>query len=240
MHTKNGWPWAGLINTNLKANNAIIEKLISLWNSTDWGNSFENYIRPAYQGAIYPYSRARQISESQGDTDLEEITSLVYDELKPLFKENMMIFMAELNCLIPKGRVDWHHDRMTMCHNGTRIILPLFNIDDTIFSFASWSDRTPTDKTILSAKKFMDTDVVSMSIDVGSYYIYNHRVPHCTKNLSDKPRGMYAIELIPEQFYEKANRLINDILEFKEISNEEKTKIIPTINVSNIICNRYI
>jgi hypothetical protein len=229
MYIKNGWPWAGLINTKLEASKSLVEKIISIWNSTDWGDNFQNYRRPSYQGAIYPHTRTRQLPGLKIDNELQDVTNMVYDELKPLFKENMVVVMAEINCLIPKGIINWHHDRMAMCYYGSRIILPLFNLEDVIFSFSSWNNNTPIDRNDFSAKSFMDTDIVSTSINSGTYYIFNHRVPHCTVSLSDKPRAMYAIDLVPEKFYEECSKSINGKPIFKEISNGEKTKIIPTI-----------
>jgi hypothetical protein len=233
MHTKNEWPWAGLINTKLRASDSLIEKMINLWNSTDWGNDFENYKRPSFQDAIYPDTRTRQnsIFKSEIDLELREISNLAYSELQTIFNKDTTVAMSELNCLVPKGKVPWHHDRMAYCYYGTRIILPLLNVENIKFYFSSWNEYTPTDNVNFPAINFMNTDdIVSLSVEAGYFYIFNHRVPHQTMNFSDKPRAMFTIDLIDKKNIEKCSELDSNIPIFKEISDEEKTKIIPAIN----------
>ena len=232
MHTKNDWPWAGLVNTKLRASDSLIEKMINLWNSTEWGNNFENYKRPPYQDAIYTDTRSRQntIYESKINLELKEISDLAYSELKTIFNKDVVVSMSELNCLVPRGKVPWHHDRMTMCYYGTRIVLPLLNVEDIKFYFSSWHEYTPTDNVNFPAINFMDTDdIVSLSVEAGYYYIFNHRVPHQTMNFSDKPRAMFTIDLINKKHMEECNKIENGTPIFKPISDEEKTKIIPAI-----------
>ena len=229
MYKKNGWPWAGILNTKLKASNYLVDKMISCWNATNWGYSFENYRRPTYQRSIYTSTRARQMPNTTPDEALIELTHLAYNEVKSLFSEKMYVYMTELSCLVPQRRVPWHHDGMAMCFYGTRIILPLLNFENIVFSFSSWNDKTPTDSAKFAAIKFMDTDIVSFSIEPGYYYIYNHRVPHQTISFSEKPRAMFVIDLIPEKHRAEASVVIDSKPGFKEISQEEKTKIIPKI-----------
>lgn len=239
MYKKNGWPWAGMLNTKVKASNSLVDKMISYWNVTNWGYSFENYRRPTYQSSIYTSTRSRQLPVeaislglapgTQPDEALIELTHLAYNEVKSLFSEKMYVYMAELSCLVPQRRVPWHHDGMAMCFYGTRIILPLLNLENIVFSFSSWNDKTPTDSAKFAAIQFMDTDIVSFLIEPGYYYIYNHRVPHQTISFSEKPRAMFAIDLIPEKHRAEGSVFIGSKPGFKEISQEEKTKIIPNI-----------
>jgi len=230
MYEKNGWPWAGLINTKLKASNSLVNKMIDLWTSTNWGDNFENYRRPSYQGAIYPDTRTRQLPNIKIDIELTELTNLAYSELQTVFSKDMIVVMSELNCLVPKGKIPWHHDRMAKCFYGTRIILPLFNVENIKFYFSSWHDNTPIDSTNFPAKDFMDTDIVSLLVEPGYYYIFNHRVPHQTISFSEKPRAMFSIDLVAESNIEKCReKSDNGRPIFKEISQEEKTKIIPNI-----------
>ena len=88
MYKKNGWPWAGILNTKLKASNYLVDKMISCWNATNWGYSFENYRRPTYQRSIYTSTRARQMPNTTPDEALIELTHLAYNEVKSLFSEN--------------------------------------------------------------------------------------------------------------------------------------------------------
>jgi hypothetical protein len=229
MYEKNGWPWAGMLNTKLKASNSLVDKMISYWNATNWGDSFENYRRPTYQCSIYTSTRSRQMPSTTPDEALIELTHLAYNEVTSLFSEKMYVYMSELSCLLPQRRVPWHHDGMSMCFYGTRIILPLLNLENIMFSFSSWNDKTPTDSAKFAAMNFMDTDIVSFSIEPSYYYIYNHRVPHQTISFSEKPRAMFAIDLIPEKHRAEASVHIDGKPAFKEISQEEKTKIIPVI-----------
>ena len=229
MYEKNGWPWAGMINTKLKASDSLVAKMIDLWNSTNWGDNFENYRRPDYQDAIYPDTGTRQLPNIKNDSELTELTNLAYSELQTIFSKDMIVYMSELNCLVPKGKIPWHHDRMSMCFYGTRIILPLFNVENIVFSFSSWNDNTPINSNDFSAKHFMDTDIVSLSVEPGYYYIFNHRVPHQTRSFSKKPRAMFSIDLVAESNIEKCRGSDNERPIFKEISQEEKTKIIPAL-----------
>jgi hypothetical protein len=219
---KNGWPWSSLIKMNLKPDEQLLIDITNKWYSINWGEDYGNNKMASNVTAINSDKRSVTwvVLANKHKEIIEDIALRVLNELAPHFPEKMQITSAGLSLLVPRGKLLWHHDGLSQYHYGTRVMLPLFNTDNINYHFTSWSDDTPTDA-YFNAINYRDNDQVVESMTPGEYYIYNHRVPHKVDSFSDKPRGLFHIDIMPATIDFKSI-----VGKFEPISEFERTKIV--------------
>lgn len=198
--TKNGFPWVGIYDLNITASPCLMNMLIDNFNSTDWGNEFENYRRLKQQTAIYSGTRVKHYSFSlDNDPTLKPIFDRAMFELKFGLRTPMNPSYGEITLMVPNGKIWWHYDHQLQCRYSSRIMLPFLNNDDVDYYFANWKENTPEDKVPRPNTPFIDySSVKKYKLKTGRFYVFNHRVPHFTQNNLNIPRGMLSINLVPE------------------------------------------
>ena len=60
-------------------------------------------------------------------------------------------------------------------------------------------------------------------MEIGNYYIFNHRIPHSTINTTSKPRALLVLEFIP------VDSDVNNIFQYHNVSPEELEPLVPPI-----------
>jgi hypothetical protein len=223
MYYKNGYPWFSIRKLEKPVNSEILNELIRLWKNINWGDNFENCRRPVNETAIFPDTRVVSWNPNLniGNNLLASITEIVFNDIKELFDVQMKIRSSELSLLLPNGKIDWHHDRLKQSQFSTRIMTPLLNDNDVDYYFCNWSTKTPQTSVSFLAKLFLTDPIYSTKMLTGNYYMFNNRVPHQTISNNPLPRGMFTIDLIPEDY----DLTIKD--EFAPISVLERSEIEP-------------
>jgi hypothetical protein len=236
--TKNGIPWTGLYQFSTAVNPEYIHTLNTLFHTVNWGTDYENYRRQPSMVAIYPDTRVVPYvhnTHNQGIAkDLGPITVMLYEQVKTLFPQPMTLLFSELVLLTAHGQIPWHHDRMVVHSLSSRVMVPFTRYDENIeYSFSNWTEHVPADAMFFAEPEYVSSDVQTMTMRPGHYYVYNHRVPHKTHSTSDRVRGLLQMELIPTQIYENyqlpSGKTIKEGQWFKvyhPITDFEKTKIL--------------
>lgn len=212
---KNGYPWSAYKDLNIEISPELMNKAISLFEKTEW----ENLLRNADETAIYPHTRTLGYFPEHKNHHLE-LKSLIDDFVLEIGRNDLKVLYAEMTLLKPFGFIDWHFDRKHRHFLGTRIMCPITENPNTLYFFSSWSPNAPTDRLFL-AKNFLGDDITATTLTKGRCYMFNHRVPHRTNNISDKIRGMVVIDLVDKNI-ELSKLGENHYLEQKELKRLEK------------------
>jgi hypothetical protein len=203
QHTKNGLPWTGAMRFPDPVKKEYLENLLDLWKEQDWGEKYQNHRRPLNQLAIYPATRVVTYIPSVGGANKKfiDLSHAIADELQKFFPYKMTFWISEIVLLTPKGYIPWHVDFLEMCRRSTRVIIPLTPQDDIKYHFCSWSSNTPTNKNSFNALFFLNSDEYQVDMNLGNYYLFNHRIPHKTVSNSTLPRATFSIDMIQESEY---------------------------------------
>ena len=107
--------------------------------------------------------------------------------------------------------------------------MPFLNNDDVDYYFANWNDNCPTDTFPNPYGRYSDLEnPEKLKLKTGRFYVYNHRVPHWTDNMSStRPRGLLSINLIPK---DQESLLTKQNFKAMDFPKEyEKVKLQPSI-----------
>jgi len=193
MKLKNGWPWSSITNIGVSVSDDYIERAKALFHSVDW----TDLKRDPNHKAIYPDTRVLHWNDHQPPSELnDEIVSLGNEALSyilPLFPE-CNFRHGEFVCLNPHGFIRWHRDIRRYHYYSSKILLLIEN-EDVEYSFSNWAANTPMNKIEFDESNYID-QIVTAKMKTGTFYLFNHRIPHMTKSLSDKPRYMIYFELV--------------------------------------------
>lgn len=218
---KYGILWTALMKINAVIDHDIIDFLTTEWNKINWGENYCNYRRKPFQTAIYPDTRTFHINRKTHPIATEKILDRIKSKLNFNFDREMTFCHSELTLLVPNGKVPWHHDRQLTAHKSCRFMIPLSNNCDNVkYYFAGWNEQTPRDIVSFDVKQYMTKEIFECTMDYGNCYFFNHRIPHSTVSLSDKPRALFVFDLSPI-----GEKLSKNLRDFQPITWEECCKL---------------